>query len=108
MAVVEYKMHKVSKRGQAAPLWIEDGGYWQNPADHTLVGWVPDAADREYYVPDTVVELSRADFITRLMGMHAANPFTEMHGAPGEEPAVMTDAEVETMAGNWYDSFHAS
>jgi len=108
MAVVEYKMHKFSKRGAGAPRWVEDGGYWQNPADHTLVGWVPDEADREYYVPDTVVELTRADFIARLKGMHAANPFTNMGEEPGAEPTTMTEAEVETMAGNWYDSFHAS
>lgn len=108
MAVVEYKLHKVGKNAMRAPDWVEDGGYWLNPADHTMVGWTPDEADREYYVPDTVTELSRADFITRLKAMHAANAFQNESGDPDAEPTAMTEAEVETMAGNWYDSFHAS
>ena len=107
MAVVEYKLHKVGKNAMRAPDWVEDGGYWLNPADHTMVGWVANEADREYYVPDTVVELTRAEFIARLKTMHAANAFTN-ESEPGAEPTAMTEAEVETMAGNWYDSFHAS
>ena len=48
MAVVEYKLHKVGKNAMRAPDWVEDGGYWLNPADHTMVGWVANEADREY------------------------------------------------------------
>lgn len=108
MPVVEYKLHKVSKNGLRAPDFIDDGGYWSNPADNTMVGWVLPEADREYYVPDTITELSRADFITRLKTMHAANAFQNEAANPGEDATDMTEAEVETMAGDWYDSFHAS
>jgi hypothetical protein len=40
--------------------------------------------------------------------MHAANAFQNEAANPGEEATDMTEAEVETMAGDWYDSFHAS
>jgi hypothetical protein len=105
MPIVEYKLHKVGKNALRAPEWVDDGGYWQNPADNTMVGWVPAEADREYYVPDTVSELTRDQFITRLTTMHAANAFSQP--SEGGEPTDMTEAEVQTMAGDWYDSFHA-
>ena len=37
MPVVEYKLHKVGKNAKRAPEWVDDGGYWQNPADNTMV-----------------------------------------------------------------------
>ena len=52
---------------------------------------------------------SRAEFIARSQAIHAATPMTKMNEAdPGQDPVVMTDAEVVTAAETWYDSFHAS
>ena len=108
MAIVEYKLQKVGKNALRAPDWVEDGGYWRNPADKTLIGWVPEEADREYYVPDTVVSLTRDEFIQRLKGMHAASPFVKNDGDPVvHEPVNMTEEEVVAMAGQWFDNFHA-
>lgn len=107
MPVVEYKLQKVGKNAKKAPEWVEDGGYYQNPADSTLVGWVPAEADRDYYVPDTVTELSKDDFVTRGMTMHAANAFMSNDESPEDEPTALTDAEATTMLGDWYDSFIA-
>lgn len=104
MPIVEYKLHKVGKNAMRAPEWVDDGGYWQNPADKTLVGWVLAEADRDYYIPDTVTELSKSDFVTRLQTIHADAPYTK--GDPGEK-TNMTNEEVATMAGEWYDNFHA-
>jgi len=73
-----------------------------------MVGWVLPESDREFYVPDTVTELSRAEFIARSQAIHAATPMTKMNDDPGQDPVVMTDAEVVAEAGTWYDSFHAS
>lgn len=107
MAVVEYKRHRVTG-GITTPIWVVDGGHWLSPIDKTLVGWVEDEADREYYVPDTVTVLSRADFITRQLTIHASHPMQSMPENPEDDPVTMTDAEVETAAGEWYDNFHAS
>lgn len=107
MAVVEYKRHRVAG-GITTPIWIVDGGYWLSPVDKTLVGWVEDEADREYYVPDTVTVLSRDDFITRAKAIHAHTPMLNMPEDPSQEPTQMTEAEVEAQAGAWFDGFHAS
>ena len=114
MPVIEYKLHKVGPRGQMqAPDWVDDGGYWGNNADHTLVGWVAAEADRENWVPDTVIELSRADFITRAQGIHATTPYTRLaDGASADDPnpemVDMTTDEVATEAGGWWDAFVAA
>lgn len=114
MPVVEYKMHVVTNKGGAtAPLWVEDGGYHTSPIDKTKVGWVLPEADREYYVPDTVIELSKSQFVTRQLTIHASHPFTkemvDSNGTPSsEEPVNMTDSEVTTEMESWYDSFVSS
>ena len=102
MVLVEYMRVRVPA-GITTPSWVVDGGHWLSPIDRSLVGWVDDPATREYYVPDTVTTLTRADFITRQLAIHASNPF--MKGTETESPSEMTTSEVETMSGDWYDNF---
>lgn len=107
MAIIEYKLHRVGRKALRAPEWVEDGGYWPNPTDHTLVGWVLDEADREYYIPDTVTYLTRESFIARIRTIHEAESYYK--GEPTENnQEVMTLEEVETWAGDWFDNFHSS
>jgi len=111
MPVVEYKLEAVTNKGGAtAPLWVDDGGYWSSPIDKTKVGWVLPEADREYYVPDTVIELSKSQFVTRQLAIHAVRPFLSMTDDNGEpvEEHEMTEVEVTTDAEEWYDSFVSS
>ncbi len=110
MPVVEYKMHAVTnKEGISAPLWIKDGGYHTSPIDHTKVGWVRPESEREYYVPDTVTELSKTDFINRQLGIHAINPMVETRDSAGEFVDIELDsAQVTSISGAWYDSFVSS
>ncbi len=111
MPVVEYKMHVVTNKGGAtAPLWVDDGGYHSSPIDKTKVGWVLPEANREYYVPDTGVELSKSQFVARQLDIHAVKTFltiTDENGDPVEEHE-MTDAEVTAEMETWYDSFVSS
>jgi hypothetical protein len=105
MAVVEYMLHADGPRRQV-PEFIGDRGHWYNPADHTYVGWVSDSPD--FYVPDTIVSLTKEAFVSRALSIHAANPLRKMDSPvfnPGEEPVFMTDAEVTTHAETWYDNF---
>jgi len=110
MPVVEYKMHVVTNKGGAtAPLWVEDGGYHTSPIDKTKVGWVLPEADREYYVPDTVTELSKTDFINRQLAIHATQPLLGSKDSDGEIVEFELDsAGVTSEAGTWYDNFVTS
>jgi len=105
MPVIEYKLHKIGKNAKAVPVWVEDGGYWKNSSDNTLLGWVEAEADRDYYIPDTVTELTKSDVTTRLLAMHSSSPFlvTAEDGQSTEE--AMTIEQVTNMAEDWYDSF---
>ena len=106
MAVIEYMLHRINGSSRAEiPGWVGDRGHWFNSADNTYIGWVDDV--RDYYVPDTVVSLSKADFVTRQLAIHATSPFMTMQEDPSAEPVAMTDAEVTTMTEAWYDDFVA-
>ena len=107
MPVVEYKMHVVTSRGgMTAPLWVDDGGYHTSPIDNTKVGWVLSDSDREYYVPDTVTELSKQDFIDRQLRIHAIQPIMDTRDSDGQQVSYALDsAGVTSEMGTWYDTF---
>jgi len=101
MAILEYKL-QATDQGMKCPAWIEDGGYWSNPADFTMIGWSRDNA--EWYTPDTVVTLTEAELVTRQLAIHANNPMMKEGATPEDEMVAMTDAEVTTLINDWVSS----
>jgi len=101
MRMLEYKLHApMNGHGMSTPVWVDNGGHWYNTADHTMIGFAPDTT--EYYIPDSVDFKTEAELKTRVVAMHQVSPMRKMDpGAPGDEGDVMTDAEVETMVGDW-------
>ena len=100
--IVEYMLEQVG-RGDAkrAPSWIRDGGHYHDPSDFTYLGWVPNLAEREWYLPDSVTEITRTSIVTRQLTIHAAAP---MQKEDSEGNLVnMTDAEVTTEVETWWD-----
>jgi hypothetical protein len=110
MAIAEYMLHRNEQGHKVVPSFIIDGGHWWNPADFTMVGWIEDV--RDYYVPDSLVILTREQFASRMLGMHAANPFVE-NPNPGlnldpTNAVPLTDEQVVELANGWYDKFTLS
>ena len=101
MRMLEYKLHApMNGHGMSTPVWVDNGGHWYNNADHTMIGFAPDTT--EYYIPDSVDFKTEAELKTRVVAMHQVAPMRKMSDSPGgEEGDVMTDAEVETMVGDW-------
>jgi hypothetical protein len=62
--VYEYRMHRV-QGSLNHPDWIEDGGYFWNGSTYLAV--ISDDSRRNYYVPDTLVELTKSDLLNRLI-----------------------------------------
>ena len=85
--------------GMRTPEWVEDGGYFLDTSENTMVGWSPDEADREYYIPDTVTELTATELETKVLAQHTANKYqkTNDDGTTSD----MTNAEVKTMVSDW-------
>lgn len=84
-----------------APSWVEDGGYFKDPDNKVMIGWSPDFADRDYYVPDTVTTYDRAGLMGYVMGVHSRYPMqkTDENG----ESVDMTEAEIQSMVNAWCD-----
>lgn len=107
MPVIEYKFTINANGRLEVPGYVLDRGHWHSPIDRTLVGWCKPESEREYWVPDTIVELSKADLVTRVLGIHAVTPFLNVSNDPDVEDPPMTEAEVTTMVETWYDTFVA-
>jgi len=107
MAVVEYKLHRINGGSRrAVPEFIGDRGHWQSPKDKSFIGWIDE--DRDYYVPDSVTELTKAEFVQRQLDIHnsAGNAFmTEVEIGSGQTPVALSNTEVTTTAETWYDNF---
>lgn len=97
--IVEYKFVREQDQTRA-PSWVLDSGYYQDPDDFTLVGTTKNDDVREFYIPDTVVRLTRQQLIDRVLGIHARHPMSK-RGATGVDMTEMTDAEVTAMVEAW-------
>jgi hypothetical protein len=92
MAILEYKL-QASAEGMRCPDWVEDGGYFPNPDDFTMIGLARD--DAEWYTPDTVVTLTTVQLEDRQVALHAKYPMKN------EEGVELTEAEVRAMVQSW-------
>ena len=103
MQYLEYKLD-MGPGGMHAPYWVDDGGYWGNPDNHTMVGATRD--NQEFKIPDTVTKLTAAELETRQLAIHAATPMnnSELDEFGGVTLTVMTEAEVRTAIQNWITS----
>jgi hypothetical protein len=109
MPVVEYMNHIYDgDHRRHIPGFIHDRGHWYNPDDETFVGWT--RTKTNYYVPNTLKQLTKEDFVQRCFAMHANSPITVMQqpedGGGVMEPVQLTSQEeVRAHAEEWYDAF---
>lgn len=83
---------------KVAPSWVEDGGYFYNPDDFTMVGWSPNEGSRDYYVPETVVVLTRESLLARQLAINSKYPATDVDGSS------LSDAQIAEQVNNWCDA----
>ena len=104
MQYLEYKLD-MGPGGMHAPYWVDDGGYWGNSADHTMIGATRD--NQEFKIPDTVTKLTAAELETRQLTIHAAYPtpkYAEVDGDLRPTGENLTEAEVRTQIQEWVTS----
>jgi hypothetical protein len=77
---------------------VENGGYFTDPDNNTLIGWSPDLANRDYYVPDSVVDLTRAELKTRVRDIDTRYPMLDIDGNE------LSDASVDALVDAWCDA----
>tara|TARA_R100000951_G_C2638128_1_gene179957 strand:- start:54 stop:362 length:309 start_codon:yes stop_codon:yes gene_type:complete len=87
--ILEYKLIR-EMDVMRAPSWIEDGGHFRDPDNHTMIGWSPDKPAREYYIPSTVIRLTSEELNTRVLNIHSRYPFKDS-GLDGSISTLTTD-----------------
>lgn len=95
--IVEYKLD-AGPRGMVTPYWVKDGGYFQDPDNHTLVGWTPNKPGREFKIPDSVLTLTQDAFVSRILDIHSRYPMLD------EDRNALTQEAVTEIAVSWYTS----
>jgi len=107
MAVVEYMLHRINGGSRrAVPEFIGDRGHHQSPIDKSFIGWIDE--DRDYFVPDSVVTLTKSEFVTRQLEIHNTEGhafMTEVEVGSDATPTALSNTEVQTSAETWYDNF---
>ena len=97
MQYLEYKLD-MGPGGMHTPYWVEDGGYWGNSANHTLIGCTQD--NQEHKIPDTVTKLTAAEVETRQVAIHGVTPMVKLE-ADAVTRTEMTEAEVRAQVQAW-------
>lgn len=104
MAVIEYMLLRDNGSQQRfTPGFVKDRGHHFSPIDNTLIGWIEDK--RDYYVPDTIVILTKEKFIERQLEIHSKFPMEERSTLPDQLATVLTDEQVRERSSEWYDAF---
>lgn len=107
MAVVEYMNHVyLGDHRRHIPGFIKAPGNWYKESDKTFVGWTPTNPD--FYVPDTLLVLTKEDIVQRALAIHADTPIMVQSADSPEMVALADDAAVRAYAEQWYDDFVAS
>jgi hypothetical protein len=104
MKIVEYKKHLINGVN-IIPEFIHDGNYFYDADTKTWIGLVLDISDREYYVPDTLTELTNEELIIRQLNIHSNNPITklEITSDPHSNIINLTEEEVISNINEWLD-----
>lgn len=92
--ILEYKMNISlinNKKSVHTPFWVENGGYFFNPDNKTLIGFSPTASNREYKIPDVIIRLTSNELDARVQGIHNLYPMKD------EDGNTLITAEVTTL-----------
>jgi hypothetical protein len=90
MPFYEYRNHRVN--GRSVPPEFIDNSLHLNKSDGTDIAYIPD--NRDYYIPDTLLEVTVEEVKERALEIHRIIPFGPLH------EDKWTDAQVL----NWIDS----
>jgi hypothetical protein len=102
MKIVEYKKHLINGVN-IIPEFIHDGNYFYDGDTKTWIGLILDSSDREYYIPDTLTELTNQELIARQLTIHSNNSITklEIPSDPHSNIIILTEEEVISDINDW-------
>lgn len=89
--ILEYKLD-AGPSGMHCPHWVDNGGYWSDPDNFTMVGVSPDT--RKYKIPDSVTRLTQDQLTTRVLDIHRRHPMIN----PDDNKAMTTKQVTDQVA----------
>jgi len=105
---VEYKLHRNDEGNLKTPDWVVNGGQYMNSADNTLIAFIPEESERNWWVPDGLVTYDEQGFVDRGMAIHSTSPFMKESVVEEDgtmpDPVSMTDAEAEASLRSFYQA----
>lgn len=105
MIVIEYKKHLINGATQN-PDWVVQGDFFQNPEDNTFIGVVLPEEERDYYIPDSLITLSRDAVINRCLLIHKKFPYKTPQNADDTGPMVVcSEEQIIKMVDNFFTNF---
>lgn len=100
MPFYEYKKHKIGLE-RKIPDFIETTfNFWENNTD---IGYIPIESNRDYYIPDTLNEVTMDDLVARCLRLKQSGVFSQENDTLGLD--AMTDEELETWVRKKYQWF---
>lgn len=95
--ILEYKLD-AGPQGMHCPYWVDNGGYYLDPDNFTMVGVSP--TNREYKIPDSVTKLTKDQLTTRVLDIHRRYPMMD-----GTTNKAMTTQQVTDNVAAWCAAF---
>ena len=95
--VFEYMMHK-TKNGIQTPEWVTYGDWFYHPENKTYLMIVD--SDRSYYIPDSLVEITKEDLIDRITEINAIVPI-RIRTEDGK--VNLEDSDIESYIDEWWN-----
>lgn len=95
MTIIQYDLVPIDNHYKVIPLWVKDGGYFQNSQTEQLIG----IAD-EQYLPEYIRVLTEEDLLTVVLEQHEQNPMQKID-IEQRLDGIMTAKEVALMVNDW-------
>ena len=95
MKIIQYDLVPIDNHQKVIPLWVKDGGYFQDSQTEQLIGIA-----NEQYLPDYIKVLTEEELETLVLQQHEQSPMQKLdiEQSVAED---MTAEEVKAMVGEW-------
>jgi phosphoribosyl 1,2-cyclic phosphodiesterase len=94
MTIIQYDLIPIDIYQKVIPLWVKDGGYFEEYETQKLIGIA-----NEQYLPEYVKVLTEEELIDFVLMQHEKKPYKE-HNQEND----MSIEEVKQMVNSWLES----
>jgi len=95
MTIIQYDLVPIDNYQKVIPLWVKDGGYFQNSQTEQLIGIA-----NEQYLPEYIRVLTEEELLALVLEQHSQKPMQKVN-SDQTAAEVLTEQEIESMVNNW-------